>query len=67
MLQEEINKIDATEDLHTSYPPYDLPFDGILIGYGLCSNGVVGLSSQKYPLIMPFGLSAGVAVLLLSC
>lgn len=53
VLQEEIDRIDSGEDLHTSYPPYDLPFDGILIGYGLCSNGVVGLSSQQYPLVIP--------------
>jgi hypothetical protein len=53
VLQEEINRIDAGDDIHTSYPPYGLPFDGILIGYGLCSNAVVGLSSQKYPLVIP--------------
>lgn len=53
VLQDEIDRIDSGNDIHTSYPPYDLPFDGILIGYGLCSNGVVGLSSQKYPLVIP--------------
>ncbi|MCL2528974.1 MAG: DUF1638 domain-containing protein [Coriobacteriia bacterium] len=53
VLKKEIELIDSGEDLHTSYPPYGLPFEGILIGYGLCSNGVVGLSSQHYPLVIP--------------
>lgn len=53
VLQEEIDTIDAGDDLHTSYPPYERPFDGILIGYGLCSNGVIGLSSKKHHLIIP--------------
>ncbi|MCL2528960.1 MAG: DUF1638 domain-containing protein [Coriobacteriia bacterium] len=52
-LQNEINAIDSGEDLHTSYPPFDQPFDAILLGYGLCSNGVEGLSSSKYPLVIP--------------
>jgi len=30
-------------------------YDAILLGYGLCSNGVVGLSSKKYPLVVPKG------------
>lgn len=53
VLQSEIDAVDAGGDIHTSYPPYDQDFDGILIGYGLCSNGVVGLSSSRYPLVIP--------------
>jgi hypothetical protein len=53
VLQDEINRIDSGDDLHTSYPPYDIPFAGILIGYGLCSNAVEGLSSKHYPLVIP--------------
>lgn len=52
-LQDEIARIDSGCDIHTSYPPFKHSFDGIVIGYGLCSNGVVGLSSEKYPLIIP--------------
>lgn len=28
-------------------------YDGIVLGYGLCSNGIVGLRSSKHPLIIP--------------
>ena len=28
-------------------------YDAILIGYGLCNNGIVGLSSRDQPLILP--------------
>jgi hypothetical protein len=28
-------------------------WDGIILGYGLCSNGVVGLCARKQPLIVP--------------
>jgi hypothetical protein len=27
--------------------------DGIVLGYGLCSNGIVGIHSKKHPLIIP--------------
>lgn len=30
-------------------------YDAILLGYGLCSNGIVGVSSRKYPIIVPRG------------
>ncbi len=51
-LQEEIDRIDENEDPHTN----DLDecrLDGILMGYGLCSNAVAGLRSKKYPIIIP--------------
>ena len=28
-------------------------FEAILIGYGLCSNGIMGISSNKYKLVIP--------------
>jgi len=39
-LQEAINSIDGN-------------YDKIILGYGLCSNGVVGLKSQKHEIIIP--------------
>ena len=30
-------------------------YDAILIGYALCSNGVVGLTSRRIPLVIPRG------------
>ncbi len=30
-------------------------YDAILLGYGLCSNGIVGLTSRKTPLVIPRG------------
>jgi len=30
-------------------------YDAILLGYALCSNGVVGLTSQRTPLVIPRG------------
>jgi hypothetical protein len=40
-LQEEINQVQ------------DKDYDGIVLGYGLCSNGIVGLHSSKHSLIIP--------------
>lgn len=28
-------------------------YDGIVLGYGLCSNGIVGVTSKSHPLIVP--------------
>jgi hypothetical protein len=53
-LQDEIDKIDAGDDLHTFKSPYTTrDFDAILLGYGLCANGVVGVSSKKYKIVVP--------------
>lgn len=52
MLQEEIDRIDSNTDPHTN----DLQrrdIDAILLGYGLCSNAIVGLRSKKYRLVIP--------------
>jgi hypothetical protein len=52
-LQKEIDLIDARKDIHTCGPYFDEDFDAILLAYGLCSNGVIGVSSKRYPLIIP--------------
>lgn len=53
-LQAEIDAIDAGDDVHTYKTNYyNREFDAILLGYGLCSNGVQGLCSQKYSLVIP--------------
>lgn len=58
-LQENIDRIDAGNDPGTfvgdSHGITSLggEIDAILIGYGLCSNGVVGVSSRKYPIVIP--------------
>ena len=52
MLKEEIDRIDNNTDPHTN----DLSrrdIDAILLGYGLCSNAVLGLHSKKYKLVIP--------------
>ena len=53
-VQEQIDRIDAGDDPFTC-PEGPEDFDAILLGYGLCSNGVVGLSSKRYPLVIPRG------------
>ena len=51
-LQQEIDMIDANADMHTNdLEKHDI--DAILLGYGLCSNAVVGLRSKRYPLVIP--------------
>lgn len=63
-LQEEIDRVESGRDPHTNelggngkalhvYNDYD--FDAILIGYGLCSNGIVGLRSGRHTLVIPRG------------
>ncbi len=53
-VQEQIDRIDAGDDPCTCNNEIG-DFAAILLGYGLCSNGVVGLRSQKYPLVIPRG------------
>ena len=51
-LQQQIDLIDNNCDPHTN----DLQrrdLDAILLGYGLCSNALVGLKSKKYRLVIP--------------
>lgn len=54
VLQKELDLIDGGADIHTTDLSLEAEaFDAIVLLYGLCSNGVIGLSSKKYPLIIP--------------
>lgn len=53
-LQAEIEAIESGSDPHTVDVSHT-PIDAILIGYGLCSNGILGIRSKKYPLVIPRG------------
>jgi len=52
-LQREIDMVDGGQDMHSNELMCGDDFDAILLGYGLCSNGVSGLTSKKYPLVVP--------------
>jgi hypothetical protein len=52
-LQQEIDGIDSGEDVHSYNPRFGKDFDAIVLGYGLCSNGIAGLSSRKYTIVAP--------------
>ncbi|MGE4284445.1 MAG: DUF1638 domain-containing protein [Clostridia bacterium] len=54
-VQHEIDKIDNGDDWYTYKKHMGEDFDAILLGYALCSNGIVGLSSKKYKLVIPKG------------
>ena len=54
VLQNEIDKIESGDDVYSYNSRMNKrEFDAILLGYGLCSNGVVSLTSKKYPLVIP--------------
>lgn len=48
-LQNEIDRIEAEQEELAS----DKKYDAIVIGYGLCSNGVIGLRAGTLPLVIP--------------
>ena len=52
-LQAEIDRIDAGNDMYSCRKRESRDFDAILLGYGLCSNAICGLSSKKYKLVIP--------------
>jgi len=52
-LQEEIDRIDAAEDIHSCPPGHGQDFDCIALGYALCSGAVENLGSKRYPLVIP--------------
>lgn len=63
-LQDEIDSVESGRDPHTNdlggngtavYSHNKDDFDAILIGYGLCSNGIVGLCSKNHTLVIPRG------------
>jgi len=54
ILQAEIDRLDAQDDLYSFTAEDDEnDFDAILLGYGLCSNAIVGLHSKRYRLVIP--------------
>lgn len=52
-LQEEIDRIDAAEDMHTQVLNDGSDYAGIALVYGLCSNAIAGVRSRRYPLVVP--------------
>ncbi|MGI6036528.1 MAG: DUF1638 domain-containing protein [Limnochordia bacterium] len=56
-VQEEIDKTEARHGQieESNQVLRKIEYDAILLGYCLCSNGIVGLSSRKVPLITPRG------------
>ncbi len=51
-IQAKIDEIEAFNDTLAPYQHYRT-FDAIVLGYGLCSNGTVGLENRRLPLIVP--------------
>lgn len=51
-LQKEIDLIESGNDLHTNETRIDNP-EAILLGYGLCSNALAGITSRRLPLVIP--------------
>ncbi len=51
MVQAEVEK--ANGEFPYNYYNTNPKYDYIIIGYGLCSNGIVGLSSKSVPMIIP--------------
>ena len=63
-LQKEVDLVESGDDAHTNaiFGTQQNPragalgdFDAILIGYCLCSNGIVGLHSKSHTLVIPRG------------
>ena len=58
-LQKEIDAVESGDDMHSAIYELDNPqakkLDAILLGYGLCSNAIVGLHSSTVPLVIPRG------------
>ncbi|MGO5097368.1 DUF1638 domain-containing protein [Agathobaculum sp. LCP25S3_E8] len=46
------NTIDEIE-LENDYLPETLHFEAIVLAYGLCANGVIGLHSRSLPIVVP--------------
>lgn len=51
-LQKEIDLIESGNDLHTNEGRFG-ELEAILLGYGLCSNALVGIKSSRLPLVIP--------------
>ncbi|ONI39638.1 hypothetical protein AN639_02480 [Candidatus Epulonipiscium fishelsonii] len=53
-IQDTINKIEEIDKKEkSSHGEKRRGYDAIIIGYGLCSNGVVGLTSSRLPIVIP--------------
>lgn len=52
VLQREIDRIESGIDCYTA-GEQNGKFDAILLGYGLCGNALAGITSHKYPIIVP--------------
>lgn len=52
VLQEEIDAVDRNTHRYSNDTVKN-DFDAILLGYGLCSNVVIGLHSENYPIVIP--------------
>lgn len=57
ILQQEIDVMESGEDIHTnklgSAQDRENDFGAILLGYGLCSNAVAGLTARRHRLVIP--------------
>lgn len=57
-VQQEIDRLEEGPELIRYQDREVIPrskYDAILLGYALCSNGVVGLTSNRVPLVIPRG------------
>ena len=58
-VQQEIDRLEGAGIEHIPSDDADVAppakYDAILLGYALCSNGVVGLTSRRIPLVIPRG------------
>ena len=51
-IQAEIDSIDSNEHAYSNDIENN-DFDALLVGYGLCSNAVLGIHSRRYKLVIP--------------
>lgn len=58
-VQLEIDRLDSGGPAYVPYEKNDIlpppKYDALLLGYALCSNGVVGLTAHRTPLVIPRG------------
>ncbi len=52
IIQENIDRIDSGDDPYSCSTEVG-DYDAILLGYGLCSNGICGVSSKRYRIVVP--------------
>lgn len=54
VVQEQIDAIEEDRDMHSlSWGKVGKKIDAIVLAYGLCSNGIQGVFSKKYPIVVP--------------